>query len=131
MKITTSDKNGEVNGWLLPIWHVDSGDSISQVYLTTVKAGCRKGPHLHMNRCGRFTCIKGNIAIKVRDLDGGYSTRFSGEDHEFATVFVPRSFPVEIINIGDCDSYVLNMPDAPYRESDPDDWPVENWDEAA
>lgn len=131
MKITTRDKNYEVNGWILPIWHVDSGEEISQVYLTAVKAGCSKGPHLHMRRCGRFTCLKGDVRIKVRSIDGSYFDHYTGENYEFASIFVPAGLPAEIINVGDAEALVLNMPHPPYRESDPDDWPVENWDETA
>jgi dTDP-4-dehydrorhamnose 3,5-epimerase-like enzyme len=127
VKIETKDRFGKPNGWLLPIWHEDWGPKIGQVYLTVVGQGCTKGPHLHMKRAGQFNCIRGNIKIRMRLVDGTYVERFSGEDYGFERIGVPPGIPAEIVNLGDCDAYVLNMPNPGWSKDDPDEWPVGEW----
>lgn len=125
-QILTKDAAGEVNGWLLPIWHVDSGLKVDQVYMTVVAAGACKGPHLHMSRCGRFVCVRGNVRIVIRE-NGKYRETHSGERHDYAEVYVAPGFPVAIYNDGHEDAFVLNMPSPPWRADDRDEWPVEDW----
>jgi len=125
-QIITQDSLGVVNGWLLPLWHVDSRVKVDQVYLTVVAPGARKGPHLHMKRCGRFICIKGNV--KIRTLENGeYQERLSGEAGDYAEIYVHPGVPSAIYNLGDCDAYVINLPAPPWRAEERDDWPVEGW----
>ena len=124
-RIETRSDSGP-NGFLVPIWHVDSGPKIEQVYLTVVAPGAVKGPHLHMRRRGLFTCIKGNIRLVTRSADC-YQEHDIGEDHNFATSEVPAGIAAALYNVGDVPAYVLNMPSPPWRENEPDEWPVEDW----
>ncbi len=128
-RIVTRNALGAPNGFLVPIVNVHEGflrpeQWPQQVYCTVAAAGEVKGPHLHMKRWGLFTCIRGNIKIVVR-VDGEYREYFSGEDHDFATVQVPAGVPNALVNIGEGDAYILNMPAPAWRADDQDDWDVE------
>ena len=63
-KITTKNKEGQTNGWLVSIFNVrdsliDAKQHPAQVYLTVIEPGAVKGPHLHLKRWGLFTCVRG------------------------------------------------------------------------
>lgn len=127
-KIVTKDKDGNPNGFLVPIFNVHD-DIIApeqhpqQVYLTVATPGSIKGPHLHLKRWGLFTCIKGNVKVIIR-TEEGYEEYFSGEDHNYATIQVPAGVPAALQNIGDKEAYVLNMPAPAWRPDDQDEHPV-------
>ena len=132
-KIVTKDIWGCVNGFLVPIFNVHDrrihpDQYPQQVYLTVVAPGRAKGPHLHLKRWGLFTCIKGNVRIVVKTPEGD-EEYFSGERHEFATIQVPAGTPALLVNVGDEDAYVLNMPSPAWRPDDQDEHPVdpEGW----
>jgi dTDP-4-dehydrorhamnose 3,5-epimerase-like enzyme len=113
-KIVTKDNNGIENGYLIPIYNVNDGfheieDEPKQVYLTVISKGCSKGPHLHYLRTGYFTCIKGDVKIVVKS-GGIYSEYFSGENHDYLSVIIPKGVSALVKNIGDGDAFVLNMP---------------------
>lgn len=113
-KIPTYSEKGEENGYLIPIYNINEnfheiGNEPKQVYLTVIKAGMRKGPHLHYIRTGFFTCIKGNIKLTVK-IDENYKEFYSGEDHEYLSIIVPNGIPAVIENIGKIDALVVNMP---------------------
>ncbi|MCP5482110.1 MAG: WxcM-like domain-containing protein [Spirochaetales bacterium] len=127
-RIATKNAQGRENGFLLPIANVHEGfvqdaQWPKQVYCTVANPGEIKGPHLHKKRWGLFTCIRGNIKIVVR-IDGKYEEYYSGEDHEFQTVQVPAGIPAALVNIGQVEAYILNMPSPAWRAEDQDDWDV-------
>lgn len=128
-KITTKTAAGKENGFLIPIINVHEKfvqpeQWPQQVYCTVAKPGEVKGPHLHKKRWGLFTCIKGNVKIVIQ-IDGQYQERFTGEDHNFATIQVPAGTPSALVNIGEVDAYILNMPSPSWHPEDQDDWDVE------
>ena len=128
-KIITYSVNGTENGFLIPILNVHDhfvGQEQwpKQIYCTTVVPGEVKGPHLHKKRWGLFTCIKGDIKIVTR-IDGHYEEYFSGENYNFSTIQIPAGIPNALINIGNEDAYVLNMPSPAWHIDDQDDWDVE------
>lgn len=128
-KIITKSANGKENGFLIPIMNVHEKfvrpeQWPQQVYLTVAKPEEIKGPHLHKKRWGLFTCIKGNIKIVIK-INGEYVEKFSGEDHQFATVQVPAGIPSALVNIGESEAYILNMPSPSWHVDDQDDWDVE------
>lgn len=127
-KIPTRNKEGEKNGFLIPIINIldgfiDPEEWPKQVYCTVASPGEIKGPHLHKERYGLFTCIRGNIKIVTRE-DGDYKEYFSGEDHSFRTIYVPAGIPSALVNISREDAYILNMPCPSWSAENPDDWPV-------
>jgi dTDP-4-dehydrorhamnose 3,5-epimerase-like enzyme len=127
-QIITRDSQGEVNGFLVPIFNARENSLAAaqhpqQVYLTVVAPGKIKGPHLHLKRWGLFTCIKGNGRIVVR-TENGYEEFKSGEAYEYATIQVPAGVPAALQNIGDMDAYFLNMPAPAWAVDDQDEHPV-------
>ncbi len=113
-KIITKNKDGIENGYLVPIYNIhdhfhELGKEPQQVYLTVVKKGEIKGPHLHYLRTGSFTCIKGNVRIVVK-VNGDYHEYYSGEDHGYLSVIIDTGIPAAVQNIGEEDAFVLNMP---------------------
>ena len=113
-KFQTKNENGDINGFLVPIYNIHdgffaSGKEPQQVYMTTILPGKVKGPHLHFIRTGFFTCIKGNVRVVLK-TDDGYQEFFSGEDHEYRSIEVPTGIPAAVQCLGDEEAYLLNMP---------------------
>lgn len=113
-KIITKDHNGKRNGFLLPIYNIhddffEDGKEPKQVYLTTIKKGCLKGPHLHYIRSGYFTCIRGNVKIVLK-TKFGYEEYFTGDNFEYLSIEIPNGVPALMFNIGNIEAFVLNMP---------------------
>jgi dTDP-4-dehydrorhamnose 3,5-epimerase len=128
VKIITKNTSGNPNGFLVPIINIHDEFVLDeqwpkQVYLTVAAPRDIKGPHLHYKRWGLFTCIKGNIKIVVK-VDGQFQEYFSGENHDFQTIQVPAGIPAALVNIGDENAYILNMPAPAWQSGDRDEWDV-------
>ena len=113
-KFVTKNSEGDKNGFLVPIYNIkegffEPGNEPQQVYMTTVLPNSIKGPHLHFVRTGFFTCIKGNVRVVLK-IDGDYQEFYSGEDHDFLSVEIPKGIPAAIQCLGDTEAFVLNMP---------------------
>lgn len=113
-KITTKSESGVPNGYLVPLYNIHDGffsvgSGPKQVYLTVISPHEKKGPHLHLIRTGFFTCIKGNIKIVLK-IGDGYKKLYSGESYDYLSVEVPTGVPALMINLGEEDAFVLNMP---------------------
>ena len=127
-RIETKSIEGVPNGYLIPVYNdhespIRKEQRPCQVYLTVVAPGAVKGPHLHMQRWGLFTCIKGNIKIVVK-TPKGYKEFFSGENHSYQTVQVPAGWPSALQNQGNIEAFVLNMPSPAWTLENQDDHPV-------
>lgn len=127
--IATKGKDGRPNGWLLPLWNVHDRPDLrpDQVYLTAIEHGCSKGPHLHMKREQRYYCIRGSVRVVGAEPGGGYSTYDTVAGDEVVCVVRPGT-PSMLINIGNGEAWVINMPAPAWHPDDRDDWPVEGWD---
>lgn len=120
------NKDGKENGFVVPI--IDVMDSFlpdgmfpHQVYLTVVNPGEVKGPHFHKIRYAMYTCVKGNVKV-VTKSESGYQIHFSGEDYEYATIWIAPGIPTAIINLDPVQpSYVINTPNPSYLETPDDD----------
>ena len=128
-KNSTRNSNGNINGFLIPIYNVFDNFVFEdhcpkQVYLTVCDVGAVKGPHLHLKRWGYFTCIKGNIRVVVR-INGAYENYFSGSNYDYATIEIPPGTPAAIQNIADEQSYVINTPSPAWHIDDQDEHAVE------
>ncbi|MDP3115396.1 MAG: WxcM-like domain-containing protein [Candidatus Cloacimonadaceae bacterium] len=129
-RIVTKNRHDQINGYLVPI--IDIGDEFispeqfpRQVYLTVVDPGEIKGPHFHKERYAMYTCIKGNIKIVLK-LEDKYEVLFSGEDHDYATLWIPAGIPTAVINMDmDNPSFILNTPNPSFLETPFDDHNVE------
>jgi dTDP-4-dehydrorhamnose 3,5-epimerase len=113
-KFVTKDGDGEINGFLIPIYNIHEGffadgKHPQQVYMTTIRPGMIKGPHLHFVRTGFFTCVKGNVRVVVK-THAGYEIFYSGEDHDYRSIEIPTGVPAAVQCLGDEEAYLLNMP---------------------
>jgi mannose-6-phosphate isomerase-like protein (cupin superfamily) len=113
-KLVTTGKDGLPNGYLVPIYNINDkffakGQEPKQVYLTVISPGARKGPHLHHLRTGFFTCVKGNITVVLK-LRDHYVEYHSGENHDYLSIEVPPGTPALLLNSGEGEALVLNMP---------------------
>ena len=113
-KFTTYNEDKKENGFVIPIYNVNDSfcekdKQPQQTYLTVVRPGEIKGPHLHFIRTGYFTCIKGNVRIVVK-VKGNYETYYSGEDYNYSSIIIPTGIPAAIQNTGKEDAFLLNMP---------------------
>jgi len=127
-KFITKNISGNANGFVLPIINIHDHFVADkqwpkQVYLTVAAPNEIKGPHLHKKRWGLFTCIKGNIKVVVK-IEGQYHEYFSGENYEFQTIQVPAGIAAALVNIGNEEAYILNMPSPPWHKDDMDEWDV-------
>jgi dTDP-4-dehydrorhamnose 3,5-epimerase len=127
-KIITKNKEGNPNGWLVPIFNIHDGlidvaQHPKQIYLTVIAPLEVKGPHLHLKRWGLFTCIRGNAKIVVR-TEKGYEEYLTGEDYEFTSIQVPAGVPAALQNISDEEAYIVNMPSPAWHPDDQDEHPV-------
>lgn len=128
--IQTRNRYNQINGYLVPIIDIKDGflpaeQFPRQIYLTVVNPGEIKGPHYHKERYAMYTCIKGNIKVILK-IGDGYETLYSGEDHDYATLWVPAGVPTAVINLEkDVPSYIINAPNPSFLETPADDHEVE------
>ena len=122
----TYDTSGHPNGSVWPIWSALERPDLrpDQVYMTTVNAGTRKGPHLHQVRSGLFVCVRGIAVLRLRLESGEY------RDEQIE----PGTDPVEVQPGTACAIYaprdqatLLNMPNPAWSAAYPDEHYVENW----
>ena len=128
MKIPTFDSDGKPNGWLCPIWNANEHPEFrpDQVYLTAIAPHSRKGPHLHKVRRGMFACVRGKVGVRL--LSGTtylYVAMTPGSD----PIIVLPGTPAALYNDTDEEALVINMPSPAWSKDDPDEWPVENWED--
>ena len=124
MIIETKDTAGRINGFLMPIWNALTKPELrpDQVYMTAIKPGKRKGPHLHMKREGRFVLLSIEASVLIKDAKNGVYPLMFGE-----ITVVPAGVPCALYNVGKTTALVLNMPAPAWSKDDQDDWPVETW----
>ena len=125
-RFITKDSEGNENGSLITIYNntenlYPDGYYPSQVYLTTLIVGKVKGPHLHYKRDGLFTCIRGDVRIILKD-NGKYKIFKSGENYDYASIFIPRGVPAAIQNISSKEAYLLNMPNPAWTKEMDDEF---------
>ena len=126
MKIETKDSQGNVNGYLVPIWNVLDGPQVDQVYLTVIAPGAVKGPHLHMKRRGLVKVIVGRVKLVIRGKESGIYLS-TGMGVETDPIPVSPGTPAALYNIGEGEAYVLNMPSTSWRPDDQDEHEVKGW----
>ena len=124
MKIITKDAEGRTNGYLIPIWNALEQPDMrpDQVYVTAIAPHCRKGPHLHKKRRGRFAVISGAVICWIRGKDGKYR-RGDGSN----IIEIAPGEAAALYNVGHDDALVINMPSPAWSKANPDDHPVNEW----
>ena len=120
MHPTKDIKDGHVNGSLTVIWRDwdnELGVHPKMVYISSVKPGEVKGPHLHTKRDSYFVCIRGKVIFIAKDLDGNYHEIESSEDNP-VLVQVPKNYPSAHINISSEMASVLALTDPAWKPND-------------
>ena len=117
---TRDINDNHVNGSLLVIWR-DLDKIIplkpKMMYITNVKPGEIKGPHLHTKRTTYFVCIKGKIVFIIKNKNGTYQEIESGENNP-VLVQVPKNIASAHINLSTDTSSVLVLADVIWRPND-------------
>ncbi len=132
MKIPTLDAAGAANGHVQTIWSelTDPALRPAQVYVTAIAPGARKGPHLHRVRRGMFACVAGRVLIRTQWQQNGVTIYADfwlepGSD----PVHVEPGTPAALYNVGDGEALVVNMPAPAWSKEEPDEHPVEVWED--
>jgi len=128
-KHISKNRIGKENGYVIPIVDVidafpELGKFPRQVYLTVVAPGEIKGPHYHKIRYAMYTCIRGNIKVVVK-INDTYEVYYSGENYNYATIWVETGFATAIINLErERESMIINTPCPSYLECPDDEYDV-------
>lgn len=112
--------DGHINGSLTVVWR--DWDNILEIqpkmiYVSSVKPGEVKGPHLHTKRDSYFVCIRGKVVFIAKDLQGKYHEIESSED-EPVLVQIPKNHPSAHINITNNIATVLALANPAWRPND-------------
>jgi len=117
---TKDIKDGHVNGSLTVIWK-DLDKIIPKepkmVYITSVKPGELKGPHIHKKRTSYFVCIKGKVVFIVKDENGKYLEIESSEDKP-VLIQIPKNISSAHVNVSNEISSVLTLADIAWYPND-------------
>ena len=118
--LTKDIHDQHVNGSLTVIWR--DWDKIIEdipkmIYVTTVKPGEIKGPHLHLKRNSYFTCIRGKVVFVVKDKCGDYVEIESSEESP-TLIQIPHGYPSAHVNIIQEQSTVLTITDLAWKPDD-------------
>ena len=109
--------DNHTNGSLTVIWR-DYDEFLEHhpkmVYVSSVKSGEIKGPHIHTKRNSYFSCIQGSVIFIIKNTDGTY-TEVESNSENGVMVFVPKNFPSAHINISDGISRVLALADISWK----------------
>lgn len=112
--------DNHTNGSLTVIWR-DYDKFLEHhpkmVYVSSVKSGEIKGPHIHTKRNSYFSCIQGSVIFIIKNSDGTY-TEVESNSENGVMVFVPKNFPSAHINISDGISRVLALADISWKSND-------------
>ena len=124
---------GEINGYVVSLykdWERLLQAEPRQVYLNCCFVGEQKGPHLHMKRWDYFTTIRGAVRFVVKYGPGDYEEVdvIVKDGLGIKIVEVPPALPCLIVNIGETEAWVVNMPNPAWHPSDQDDHPVDYGD---
>jgi len=119
-KHQTKDINdNHPNGSLTVIWR--DWDKLIQnpnmIYVTSVKPGERKGPHIHKKRTSYFVCIKGKVVFVIKDENDNYLEIESSEEKPIL-VKVPKNIASAHVNLDKNSSLVLALADISWKPND-------------
>ena len=109
-----------VNGSLIVAWRdwdKTLPESPKMIYVTSINPSERKGPHVHTKRDSYLICIRGKVAIIIKDLDGNYHEIISSED-EPTLVQIPKNYPSAHINLSDNISSILVLANHAWKPND-------------
>ena len=117
---TRDNQDQHVNGSLTVVWR--DWDNIinnefKMIYVTSVKPGEIKGPHLHTKRNSCFTCIHGEVVFVIQKKLGEYEEIHATADKQVLVV-IPKNVSAAHINVSDGISRVLTLADLSWKPND-------------
>lgn len=112
--------DSHINGNLMVVWR-DWDNFLEHtpkmVYITSVKPGEKKGPHLHTVRDSYFVCIRGKVVFIIKTNDGNYEEIESSEENPIM-VHIPKNIPSAHINLSNKSSSVLALASHSWKPND-------------
>ncbi len=117
-------------GWLMEILRADDAEFFSafgQVYVSATYPGVVKAWHYHKAQVDTFACVAGMIKLVLVDTRPGSPTEGAINEFFIGTlnpmlVQVPKLVYHGWKCISEEPSLVVNVPSAPYRYDDPDEF---------
>ena len=117
---TRDNQDQHVNGSLTVVWRDWDNiikDELKMIYVTSVKPGEIKGPHLHTKRNSYFVCIHGEVIFVIQKKSGEFEEVRTNADRP-VLIFIPKNVPVAQINVNDGVSRILTLADMSWRPND-------------
>ena len=117
---TRDNQDQHVNGSLTVVWRDWDNiikDELKMIYVTSVKPGEIKGPHLHTKRNSYFVCIHGEVIFVIQKKSGEFEEVRTNADKP-VLIFIPKNVPVAQINVNDGVSRILTLADMSWRPND-------------
>ena len=117
---TRDINDNHVNGSLLVIWRdLDKIIPLEPklMYITNVKPGEIKGPHLHTKRNSFFTCIHGKVVFILKTGKNEFIEIESTAENP-VMIKVPKNIPSAHINTDTDISRVLTLADMAWKPGD-------------
>ena len=120
-------------GWLMEILRADDRDlfeTFGQVYVSATYPGVVKAWHYHKQQVDNFACVAGMVKLVLVDTrpdsptNGAVNEFFLGSQNP-TLVQVPNLVYHGWKCISIETSLVVNVPNAPYRYDDPDEFRIE------
>ena len=112
--------DSHINGELTVIWR--DWDNLvknhpKMVYVSSVKSGEIKGPHIHTKRNSYFVCIHGKVIFIVKDEKNNYIEIESSETNP-VLVHIPKNVASAHVNISNDTSKILALADLAWKPND-------------
>ena len=117
---TKDVEDQHINGSLTVIWR--DYDKIlkkfpKMIYVSSVNADERKGPHLHTKRNSYFYCIEGKVMFVLKNSDGKYIEIESSPENG-KMIFVPKGIASAHVNLVNKTSRILALADVSWKSND-------------
>jgi len=112
--------DSHINGELTVIWR--DWDNLvknhpKMVYVSSVKSGEIKGPHIHTKRNSYFVCIHGKVIFIIKDEKNNYIEIESSETNP-VLVHIPKNVASAHVNISNDTSKILALADLAWKPND-------------
>lgn len=111
-KVMTKDASGTPNGFLVELY---KDGPKTTAYLTAAFPKAFKGYHLHTVRNSHLVCLKGTMKITV--VEGSRKIEHVLDAATPERLFLPTNVWIGYENVGDGESWMINVPSPPYDPS--------------
>lgn len=135
MKVKNIQKIKTVDGHMIPIYRdwdhsTNEGHKPQMVYATAVDPKIRKDIILHQKRTSYMTCIQGIVKIDLMKDDVISTVLLDAEkDNEINMVIIEPGIPIQIENLGENRSIIINCPSPAWHPDDQDTLKFKDWRE--